>query len=118
MRVFGQHANLLWEVFESGHLLGHAGEDQSLLRHGSGIASCIKLFMQDVDSCSKLGGLLIELTEVGDLPSQPPVIKVTDVMLQMHKVLRRTALSGLCRLHRPSRSRAPYVLQIILQTFF
>ena len=42
--------------------------------------------MQDVNSCSKFGSFLIKLAEVGDLPSQPPVIKVTDVTLQVHKV--------------------------------
>ena len=42
--------------------------------------------MQDVDSCSKLGSFSIELAEAGDLPSQPPVIEVADVTLQMHKV--------------------------------
>ena len=47
---------------------------------------CIKLFMQDVNSCSELGGFLIELAEAGDLPSQPPVVKVTDVALQVHEV--------------------------------
>ena len=31
-------------------------------------------------------------------------------------LLRRTALSGPCRLHGPSRSGVPYVLQIILRT--
>ena len=31
-------------------------------------------------------------------------------------MLRRTALSGPCRLHGPSKSGVPYVLQIILQT--
>ena len=67
-------------------LLGCAGEDQSLLRHGSGITSCVKLFVQDFDLCGKLGSFLIELTEMGDLPSQPPVVKVADVMLQVHEV--------------------------------
>ena len=36
----------------------------------------------------------------------------------MVTMLRWTALSGLCRLHGLSRSGAPYVLQIILWTFF
>ena len=85
-RVCGQHANLLREVFESGRLLGHAGEDQLLLRHGSGVMSCIELFVQDINSRGELSGFLIKLTEAGDLPSQPPVVKVTDVMLQVHKV--------------------------------
>ena len=86
MRVCGQHANLLWEVFELGHLLGHMGEDQSLLRHGLGIAGCVKLFVQDFNSRDKFSGFLIELVEAGDLPSQPPVIKVTNVALQVHEV--------------------------------
>ena len=42
--------------------------------------------MQDIDSCSELGGFLIELTEVSDLPSQPPVVKVADVALQVYEV--------------------------------
>ena len=29
---------------------------------------------------------MIELAEASDLPSQPPVIKVSDVMLQVHEV--------------------------------
>ena len=62
------------------------GEDQSLLRHGSGIVSCVKFFMQDFNLCSELGSFLIELMEAGDLPSQPPVVKVTDVTLQVHEV--------------------------------
>ena len=68
-RVCGQHANLLREVFESGRLLGHMGEDQSFLRHGLGVASCIELFMQDFNSCGEFGGFLIELAKAGDLPS-------------------------------------------------
>ena len=44
-RVCGQHANLLQEVFESGRLLGRAGEDQLLLRLGSGIASHVEFFV-------------------------------------------------------------------------
>jgi hypothetical protein len=42
--------------------------------------------MQDVDSCGEFGGFLIELTEASDLPSQPPVVKVANVMLQVHEV--------------------------------
>ena len=82
----GQHANLLREVFESGHLLGGAGKDQSLLRHGAGVAGCIKFFVQDLDSCGKFGGFLIELAEASDLPSQPPVVKVADVALEVDEV--------------------------------
>ena len=85
-RVCGQHANLLREVFESGCLLGHAGEDQLLLRHGSGVMSCIELFIQDINSRGKLSSFLIELIEVGDLPSQPPVVKVADVVLEVYEV--------------------------------
>ena len=69
-----------------GRLLGRTGEDQSLLRHGLGIVSCVELFMQDFNSCSNLGSFLIKLAEMGDLPSQPPVVKVANVMLQMHEV--------------------------------
>ena len=29
---------------------------------------------------------MVELMETGDLPSQPPVVKVADVTLQVHKV--------------------------------
>ena len=42
--------------------------------------------MQDFDPCGKLGGFLIELAEVSNLPSQPPVVKVADVALEVHKV--------------------------------
>ena len=42
--------------------------------------------MQDFDSRGKLGGFLIELTEAGDLPSQPPVVKVADVALEVYEV--------------------------------
>ena len=42
--------------------------------------------MQDFDSCGKLGGFLIELAEAGDLPSQPPVVKVADVTLEVYEV--------------------------------
>ena len=42
--------------------------------------------MQDFDSCSELGGLLLELVKAGDLPSQPPVVKVADVALEVYKV--------------------------------
>ena len=67
-RVCGQHANLLREVYESGRLLGHVGEDQLFLRHGLGIAGCVKLFVQDFNSRGKFSGFLIELVEAGDLP--------------------------------------------------
>ena len=42
--------------------------------------------MHDLDSCGKLGGFLIELSEASDLPSQPPVVKVADVVLEVHEV--------------------------------
>ena len=42
--------------------------------------------MQDIDSCGKLGGFLIKLMVASDLPSQPPVVKVADVMLQVYEV--------------------------------
>ena len=82
----GQHANLLREVFEPGCLLGGAGEDQSFLGHGASVACCVKFFMQDFDSRGELSGFLIELAEASDLPSQPPVIKVTDVALEVYEV--------------------------------
>ena len=85
-RVCGQHANLFWEVFESSHLLGCIREDQLLLEHGSGITGHFELFIQDFDLCSKFGSFLIELMEAGDLPSHPPIIKVFDFALQIHKV--------------------------------
>ena len=85
-RVCRQHANLLQEVFELSRLLGCAAEDQSLLRHCLGVAGCVKFFVQDVDLCGEFGGFLIELVEATNLPSQPPVIKVTDVALQVHEV--------------------------------
>ena len=34
----------------------------------------------------KLCGFLVELMEAGDLPSHPPVIKVFNVVLQVHKI--------------------------------
>ena len=51
-----------------------------------GVVGCVELFIQDVNSCSKFGGFLIELAEAGNLPNQPPVIEVTDVTLQVHEV--------------------------------
>ena len=42
--------------------------------------------MQDVNSCGKFGGFLIELAEASNLPSQPPVVKVADVALQVYEV--------------------------------
>ena len=34
----------------------------------------------------EVGGFLVEFTEAGDLPSQPPVIKVFDFVLQVREV--------------------------------
>ena len=42
--------------------------------------------MQDFDSCGEFGGFLIKLAEASDLPSQPPVVKVADVTLEVHEV--------------------------------
>ena len=42
--------------------------------------------MQDFNPCGELSSFLIELVEAGDLPSQPPVVKVADVVLQVHEV--------------------------------
>ena len=62
------------------------GEDQSFLGHGLGVAGHIELFVQDFDPQGKFGGLLIKLMEVGDLLSHPPVVKVFNFVLQVHKV--------------------------------
>ena len=42
--------------------------------------------MQDFNPCGEFSSFLIELVEAGDLPSQPPVVKVTEVTLQVHEV--------------------------------
>ena len=42
--------------------------------------------MQDFDSRGELGGFLIELSEASNLPSQPPVVKVADIMLEVYEV--------------------------------
>ena len=42
--------------------------------------------MQDFNLCSEFGSFLIELSEASDLPSQPPVVKVADVALEVHEV--------------------------------
>ena len=42
--------------------------------------------MQDFNSRGELGSFLIELMEAGNLPSQPLVVKVTDVMLEVYEV--------------------------------
>ena len=86
MRVCGQHANLFWEVLELSRLLGCVGEDQLLFRHGSGVVSHIEFFIQDFDLRGKFGGFLIKLTEVSNLSSHPPVVKVFDVALQVHEI--------------------------------
>ena len=74
--------------------MGGTGEDQSLLRHGAGVACRVELFMQNFDSCSEFGGFLIELAEASNLPSQPPVVKVTDVVLEMYEVAARSDEEG------------------------
>ena len=51
-----------------------------------GVAGCIEFFIQDFDPRGELSGFLIELTEASNLPSQPPVVKVADVMLEVHEV--------------------------------
>ena len=50
--------------------------------------------MQDVNLCGELSGFLIKLAEASDLPSQPPVIKVADVALQVHEVTAGTNEEG------------------------
>ena len=74
--------------------MGGAGEDQSLLRHGASVAGCIEFFVQDFNSRGELGGFLIELAEASDLPSQPPVVKVTDVALEVYEVAARPDEEG------------------------
>ena len=71
------------------------GEDQSLLRHGLGIAGRVELFMQDIDLHGELCGFLIKLAEAENLPSEPPVVKVADVVLQMHQVTARPDEDGM-----------------------
>ena len=66
--------------------MGGAGEDQSLLGHGASVVCCVEFFMQDFNSHGELGGFLIELAEASDLPSQPPVVKVADVALEVYEV--------------------------------
>ena len=46
--------------------------------------------MQDFDSRGELSSFLIELTEAGDLSSQPPVVKVADVALEVYEVAARS----------------------------
>jgi hypothetical protein len=50
--------------------------------------------MQDFNSRGELDGFLIELTEASDLPSQPPVVKVADVTLEVHEVAARPNKEG------------------------
>ena len=66
--------------------MGGTGEDQSLFRHGAGVACRVELFVQDFDLRGKFSGFLIKLTEASDLPSQPPVVKVADVALEVYEV--------------------------------
>ena len=77
-----------------GRLSGGAGEDQSLLRHGAGVACRVEFFMQDFDSRGEFCGFLIELAEASDLPSQPPVVKVADVTLEVYEVTARSDEEG------------------------
>ena len=42
--------------------------------------------MQDFDSHGELGSFLIKVVEAGDLPSQPSVVKVADVALEVYEV--------------------------------
>ena len=70
------------------------GEDQSLLRHGAGIVCRVELFVQDFDSHGEFGGFLIELAEASPLPSQPPVVKVANVALEMYEVAARSDEEG------------------------
>jgi hypothetical protein len=93
-RIRGQHANLLWEVLELSCLLRRSGEDELFLRHGPGVMGCVEFFIQDLDLQGEVGGFLVELTKTGDLPSQLPVIKVFDFMLQVRKVATRPKQEG------------------------
>ena len=74
--------------------MGGAGEDQSLLRHGAGVVCRVELFVQDFDSRGEFGSFLIELAEASDLPSQPPVVKVANVVLEMYEVAARSDEEG------------------------
>ena len=71
-----------------------AARHELLLRHGSSITGGIKLFIQDFDLQGKLYSFSIELTEMGDLPSQPPVVKVFNLALQVDKVTTRPEQEG------------------------
>ena len=66
-----------------------SGEDEPFLRHGPGIVGCMKFFVQDLDLQGEVGGFLVKLMKMGDLPSQPPVVKVFNFALQMHEVTAR-----------------------------
>ena len=74
--------------------MGGAGKDQSFLRHGAGVTRRVELFVQDFDSRGEFGGFLIELAEASDLPSQPPVVKVADVPLEVYEVAARSNEEG------------------------
>ena len=84
-----QHANLPWEALKPGGLLRCPGEDESFLGHSSGVVGHVKLFIQDFDLQSELYSLLVKLMETGDLPSQPPVVKVFNFVLQVDEVAAR-----------------------------
>ena len=75
------HDNLLREVLETSSLLRCSGEDEPLLGHGPGVMGGIELFVQNFNSQSEFCSFGIELVELGDLPSQYPVIKVFDFTL-------------------------------------
>ena len=81
-----QHANLPREVLKLGCLLRCSGKNESLLRHGPGVAGCIELFIQDFSLQGEFCSFLIELVEVGDLLTHLPVIKVFNFILQMDEV--------------------------------
>ena len=59
MRVCGQHANLLWEVFEPGSLLKCPGKDELLLGHSPGIVGRVKFFVEDFNLQSKVSGFFV-----------------------------------------------------------
>ena len=50
--------------------------------------------MQDFNACGELSSFLIELAEASDLPSQPPVVKVADVALEVYEVTARPNEEG------------------------
>jgi hypothetical protein len=89
-----QHTNLPQEVLELSSLLRCSGEDELLLGHGLGIMGGIELFVLDFNSQGELCSFGIELAETGDLPSQPPVVKVFNLALQVDKVTTGSEQEG------------------------